>query len=98
MIRGTTPIHTFELPFRASELSSAYITYSQSGKVKFEKQLSDCECEGNKLSVRLTQAETLSLRPYYNTDIQIAVKCDEVVMRSDIITVPTEHILKDGEI
>lgn len=42
MYRGTTPTLTFHLPMETAALASAYITFSQSGEVKLEKQLSDC--------------------------------------------------------
>lgn len=61
MYRGTTPTLTFHLPMETAALASAYITFSQSGEVKLEKQLSDCTRSENSLGVTLTQAETLVL-------------------------------------
>lgn len=98
MYRGTTPTHTFTLPFEANQLSEAYITYAQNNQTAIEKTLSDCTIDGNKLRVTLTQAETLGLMAISNTEIQIAAKVNNKVLRSNIITVPTERILKDGEI
>lgn len=98
MKRGTTPTHTFTLPFATAALSEAYITYAQLGVTKIEKDLSDCTIDGNNLSVTLTQKETLSLKEDRPTEIQVAVKLQGKVMRSQIITVSTDRILKDGEI
>lgn len=98
MFRGTTPTHTFALPFEASALSECYITYAQQGVTKIEKKLTDCTFDDKNLSVTLTQRETLNLRENGITEIQLAVKIDNTVLRSNIINVPTERILKDGEI
>lgn len=98
MYRGTTPTHTFTLPFEASQLSEAYITYAQNNQVVIEKTLSECTIDGKNLSVTLTQTETLGLVAISNTEIQIAAKVNGKVLRSNIISVPTERILKDGEI
>lgn len=61
MRRGTTPTHKFTLPFDASELKEAIITYAQNDVIIFEKRLSDCETNGSEISVKLTQEETLKL-------------------------------------
>lgn len=98
MYRGTTPTHTFTLPFNASEITTIYITYAQNGNTKIEKTLSDCTIAEKTISTTLTQAETLSLCSGKNTEIQLAVAINNKVLRSNIITVPTERILKDGEI
>ena len=98
MFRGTTPTHTFILPIEASLLTDAYITYAQHGSTKIEKRLSDCVRDDNKLVVVLSQLETLSLMANNLTEIQVAAKVGGKVMRSQIISVPTERILKDGEI
>lgn len=63
MYRGTTPTLTFHLPMETAALASAYITFSQSGEVKLEKQLSDCTRSESSLGVTLTQAETLAFEP-----------------------------------
>lgn len=98
MIRGTTPTHTFTLPFDTGELDSVYITYAQAGKTKIEKSIEDCMRDGNRLSVQLTQEETLSLTSGYMTDIQIAARVGGTVMRSQIIQVQTHKILKEEAI
>jgi len=59
---GATPKHSFELPFPAAELAVAYVTYTQDGHLMLEKELSDFQQEGNVVSYRLTQEETLRFK------------------------------------
>ena len=99
MIRGTTPTLEFVLPFEVSILDEAYITLSQNEEVILEKKLEECKADGRKLSVRLTQEETLKLNCDIKTEIQIRARTKEGdVVASHIITVDTNRILKDGVI
>lgn len=99
MIRGTTPTLEFTLPFDVSTLMLAYITFSQSGAEKVEKTLDDCEKNGNKLIVKLTQEDTLALSSGDHTEIQIRAKTfDGEAIASNIIRDRTDRILKDGVI
>lgn len=97
MIRGTTPTLEFEIPFETEIISEAFVTLSQKEKVVLDKHLSECMCEGNKLSVSLTQEETLQLDCRCVTEIQLRVRLkDGNALASQIIPVITERILKDG--
>jgi hypothetical protein len=58
MIRGSTPTHIFNLPIDTSLLSKIRIIYAQDDKVLFKKEKDACQCEGCKVSVKLTQEET----------------------------------------
>lgn len=99
MIRGTTPTLEFTLPFNTNILAEAWITLSQHNTVVLNKKLEECELEDQKLVIKLTQAETLILDCEYNTEIQVRVRTKEgEALASDIITVSTDRILKDGEI
>lgn len=99
MIRGTTPLLEFTLPFDVSQIAEAYVTFCQSGRMVIEKRLDECEAEGNMLSIRLTQEETLGLSTVYTTEIQIRVRLlSGDALASNIIRVNTERILKDGVI
>lgn len=99
MIRGTTPTLEFTLPFEVSNLSTAYITLAQNGRIVVEKCMDECKCGKDILSVQLTQEETLKLDCNYKVDIQIRAKTvmDEA-LASNIITVSARKILKDGVI
>ena len=99
MIRGTTPTLEFVIPFDTSQLAEAFVTLSQRGNVVIDKALEDCHCGGNKLSVRLTQEETLKLECDCITEIQVRARTLEgEAIASNIIRERTERILKDGVI
>ena len=97
LIRGTTPTLEFTLPFPVEEIDEAYVTIAQRGAVVIDKPLTDCECGGNSLTVRLTQEETLKLKCDCTSEIQIRAKTVEgEVIASNIIHAQTGRILKDG--
>lgn len=99
MIRGTTPTMEFIIPFDTGQLAEAFVTLSQNEAVVIDKALEECQCDANKLSVRLTQEETLKLQCNFMTEIQIRAKTLEgEAIASQIIKVNTERILKDGVI
>ena len=99
MIRGTTPTLEFDIPFATDQLVGAYVTLSQNGNVVIDKALDECNCNENKLSVKLTQEETLKLQCNCITEIQLRAKTmDGEALASNIIHVNTERILKDGVI
>lgn len=41
--RGTTPYHSFVLPFSVEQIKALYITYLQNGEVVLERNLSEIE-------------------------------------------------------
>lgn len=84
---GSTPKHSFELPFPASELAVAYVTYTQDGHLMLEKELSDFQQEGNVVSYRLTQEETLRFKEGRPVRLQFDFRSHSGVRApSDIIT------------
>ena len=99
MIRGTTPKLEFIVPFDTSQLANAHVTLSQNDEIVIDKALEECQCGENKLSVKLTQEETLLLKCDCITEIQIRAKMlDGEALASNIIREKTERILKDGVI
>ena len=99
MIRGTTPLLEFIIPFDTDQLAEAFVTLSQNGAVVVDKALSECNCNGNRMSVQLTQEETLKLQCDCITEIQIRARtiAGEAIA-SQIIRERTDRILKDGVI
>lgn len=73
MIRGTTPTHTFTLPFDTSMISKLRVIYQQSDRTVLVKTEKDCTMEGNTISYKLTQAETLRFDSNTTVEIQIRV-------------------------
>lgn len=99
MIRGTTPTLEFIIPFDTGQLAEAFVSLSQNEVVIIDKALTECQCNGDKLIVRLTQEETLKLECDIVTEIQIRARTLEgEAIASQIIKVNTERILKDGVI
>lgn len=97
--RGTTPTHTFCVDADLSEADVLYITYRQKGKVVIEKNIEDVEIETNKITVSLTQDDTLLLLCGIPVRIQIRAGFpDGTRIASNIIEVDAGEILKDGEI
>ena len=96
--RGTTPKIIFTLPFPASTLSSVYITFSQGRAETLVKHGDQIVAEGNTLTVRLTQDETLRFVDR-QVEIQIrAIDMDGNAIASGIVTADVARILKNGVI
>lgn len=74
MIRGTTPKHTFTLPFDTSELEDVRIIYAQDDEVLFKKETADCTLDANVISVTLTEEETLQFNHEKLAQIQLRVQ------------------------
>ena len=73
MIRGTTPTHTFTIPFDASLIAKCRIIYAQDGVEIFCKNTEDCILVGQSIKTRLTQEETFSLDCKKCVEIQVRV-------------------------
>ena len=58
MIRGTTPTHTFNIPFDTSMVKEVKILYAQDVVKILEKKNGDCVLAGQSISVTLTQEDT----------------------------------------
>ena len=98
MIRGTTPTNTFNVDVDLTDAVAIYITYVQGDQTIFEKDIDDITVESDKLTVNLSQEDTLKLSPK-EVRIQIRAKfADGTAIASNIITTMANAILKDGEI
>lgn len=85
MRQGTTPKHTFTLPFEASTLSVVQITYKQGGRIILQKETEDCNLEGESISVKLTQDETFLFTAGNEVQIQVrALDSENNALASDI--------------
>ena len=95
--KGCTCKNIFSIPFAESELNDILITYEQKGKIIFEKKKSDCTFDGCKVSVNLTQEDTLKLDENAIIRIQIKVKTrEDDVIKSNIMETYTDEILNSG--
>ena len=96
MIRGTTPTHYFTLPFGREMIESIEIGYGQKGRVVLVKRTDDCTFNGNEVSVKLTEQESMSFTRGGAVEVQIRVRTPEGdVIASDVITVSCDRCLFD---
>lgn len=97
--RGTTSTHIFTVPIDFTEATALYITYQQLGRTVLEKELSDCTVESDKITVHLTQADTVKFKEDMPVRIQIRVKmADGSAHKSAIIETTADELLKEGVI
>ena len=73
MIRGTTPTHTFTIPFNTSNIQKVKILYCQNDELILRKKTQDCTLDGNTISVRLTQEDTFKFNCKANVHIQVRI-------------------------
>lgn len=73
MRRGTTPTHTFSLPFSVTMISALRITYAQNGRTIMTKTEQDVDASDQEISVRLTQEETLMFSDKSDVEIQLKI-------------------------
>lgn len=101
MIRGTTPILHFMLPFEVGELTEYWITISQRYEnIKIDKTSADCTASGSEITLTLTQEDTLKLMPDKPAYIQIRALTaeDDYAIASTIVRCSVGDILKEGVI
>ena len=73
MIVGTTPTHTFNVPFDTSLISRVEVVYAQNDKMIFSKQTKDCVLESNRVRVTLNQEDTFKFDHKSPVEIQLWV-------------------------
>lgn len=99
MRRGTTPKHIFETDIDLTTAAVIYLTYKQDGKTVLTKEKDELEVEKDRLTARLTQADTLMFSTSGNVNIQIRARFpDGSAIASEIINTRAEAILKEGVI
>lgn len=106
MIRGTTQLHTFFMPFDISNIQDLYITYEQNKQEVIEKQINDVRFDYQKkaISVELSQYDTLLFHPYTvpGSDIvNIQIRLSTIngqVMASHVMRTRVYDVIKQGVI
>lgn len=76
-MRGTTPTHSFKIPMDTASITRAMIIYAQNGVEVFRKETPDCVMEGNKISVTLTQEDTLKFSDESHVKIQLRILTED---------------------
>ena len=93
--QGTTPTHTFTVPFDTSDLKTVHIAYAQCEQVLFVKSGEDITLGGNTIVTTLTQEETLKINPSKVVAIQVRVVTHaNDALASDIMLVSAEWCLE----
>lgn len=94
--RGTTPTHTFTLPFEMDMISDIRITYLQNQKEVFVKGMEDIEISDNEVSLTFTQEETYQFQASEEVLVQIKIKTTEgIVLNSDIMRMRVDASLNN---
>jgi hypothetical protein len=73
MIQGSTPTHTFKLPFSTALIDAVRISYAQNGVLMLTKRKADCTMGEKSITVTLTQEETLAFDADSIVEIQVQV-------------------------
>lgn len=96
--RGTTPTHTFTLPFGREVVSDLRITYAQNKKDIITKRMEDIKFTDNEISIIFTQEETYQFEAGKEVQVQIKIKTvDDIVLNSDIMIMRVDASL-DNEV
>lgn len=95
MRQGTTPKHTFKLPFSIPDGSVVRVIYKQSENVLFVKTANDCAIEADTISLRLTQEETFQFDVRYKVRIQIRILTpNDEALESEVIVRTVKECLE----
>ncbi len=93
--KGCTVKNTFTFPYKAENIENIYVTYCQSAKCVFEKEACDCSIEDGKVTIHLSQEETLKFDTSKTIHIQMRVKFKNgSATKSNIIEASTDRVLK----
>lgn len=84
--RGSTPTHTFTLPFDTSLIKAASVVYSQNDIKILTKRMADLTKNGKTLSVKLTQKETFLFNPKEAVSVQVRVLTNSGDALNSLIT------------
>ena len=94
MKRGSTPTHIFTIPFDTLLIDDLRVSYAQNNTEIVVKNKSDCELEGQAITVNLSQEDTLKFSHSKNVELQIKVlTTGGEVHISDIIVISVGKVL-----
>lgn len=94
--QGTTPLHTFTLPFEVDTVATLSIVYNQGGRQVLRRTGEGCELEGNTIKTRLTQEESFSFSSDQPVEIQVRVlTTGGDALTSNIMRIPVAVCLDD---
>ena len=99
MYRGTTPTLTFKANFDLDTIINLTIVFKQGGEIKLKKYLQDCEVDTGhkKISVTLSEDETIEFIPNKDLHIQIRIRFEDgTVISSKVMTIYIDDILEEN--
>ena len=74
IMQGSTPTHTFNIPYPKNIIDKVIVTYTQEDKIVFERKDNDVIVKDYSIQVELTQENTLALDPSKMVCIQLKIK------------------------
>ena len=94
--RGTTPLHTFELPTEIFPIKTVKITYRQKDKEVLVKRTEDCTIEEGKITTRLSQEDTFRFEAltFVSMQLRVLTECGDA-LTSEPITISVGKCLDD---
>lgn len=99
MRRGTTPTHIFETDIDLTDAEVVYLTYKQDGNTVLHKEKEELNIESDKVTVELSQTDTLMFSTIGRVQIQIRARYpDGSAIASEIIDTTANAILREGVI
>lgn len=97
--RGATITNIFNVEEDFTSAVECYVTYNQNGRTVLEKDIDEVTIEADKISVDMTQEDTLRFIENRPVEIQIRIKmADQAALVSRIIRTTASELLKEGVI
>lgn len=97
--RGATITNIFNVEEDFTTATECYITYSQANRTVLEKDIDDVTIAADKITVSMTQEDTLKFAENRPVEIQIRIKLsDDSAYVSNIIRTTATELLKEGVI
>lgn len=95
MMQGTTPTHTFELPFDVSTFKTVRVVYSQNDTPVLAKTGEEVKISGSTVTVQLSQEDTFKFSTDKVVRIQVRLLSrDGKALASDIIVKSVQECLE----
>lgn len=95
IVRGSTPTHTFSIPFDTSAVTGVVIIYAQDGAEVLQKKTADCTITDHDVSVMLSQNDTLLFGAGKPAMVQLVVYAEERAFVSNMVEMSVSDILSE---
>lgn len=96
-MRGTTPTHTFKLPFGTEYVAKAKVSYKHGDELLLRKDTADCKLEGNTISVTLTREETVKFPDDAIIKVQLEIETPAGdALKTRVYSLHASELLDEG--